>query len=133
MFVQMLKRFWIKRRKDVHIGKYVTIGEGVRLFPNVKIHGFSNLYGCLIGSRTTIGPFVEIQKDVSIGSNCKISSHTFICSGVRIDSDTFIGHGVTFINDKNPRAVNENGSVKAEDDWKLERTLESATVHGNAI
>ena len=42
-----------------------------------------NIYGCKIGALTTIGPFVEIQKGVSIGKKCKISSHSFICEGVR--------------------------------------------------
>ena len=36
-----------------------------------------NIYDCTIGSNTTVGPFVEIQKDVVIGDNCKISSHSF--------------------------------------------------------
>ena len=47
-----------------------------------------------------IGPFVEIQKDVVIGTNTRISSHSFICSNVEIGSDCFIAHGVMFINDK---------------------------------
>ena len=46
-----------------------------------------------------IGPFVEIQKDVSIGCNTKVQSHTFICELVTIGNDCFIGHGVMFIND----------------------------------
>ena len=37
-----------------------------------------NLYDCIIGDNTKIGPFVEIQKNVIVGKNCKISSHTFI-------------------------------------------------------
>jgi UDP-3-O-[3-hydroxymyristoyl] glucosamine N-acyltransferase len=43
--------------------------------------------------------FVEIQKDVTIGNNTKVQSHTFICELVTIGNDCFIGHGVMFIND----------------------------------
>jgi acetyltransferase-like isoleucine patch superfamily enzyme len=65
---------------------------------------------------------VEIQKGSSIGKNCKISSHSFICEGVHIEDNVFIGHNVTFINDRFPRATNEDGSVQTEADWKLEET-----------
>jgi len=59
----------------------------------------ANIYGCAINDNTFVGPFVEIQKDVTIGKNCKIQSHTFICELVTIGNDCFIGHGVMFIND----------------------------------
>ena len=71
-----------------------------------------NIYGCKIKKNTKIGPFVEIQKDVSIGKNCKISSHSFICSGVSIGDNVFIGHNVIFINDRHPGAVNKKGELK---------------------
>ena len=66
---------------------------------NVKIIEPCNLYGCYIGDNSFIGPFVEIQKNVVIGSNCKIQSHSFICELVTIGTDCFIGHGVMFVND----------------------------------
>ena len=50
---------------------------------DVKIVNPVNLYGCTIGNNTFVGPFVEIQKDVKIGDNCKIQSHTFICELVK--------------------------------------------------
>lgn len=65
----------------------------------VKIMPFTNLYGCTLYDRVFVGPFVEIQKDVIIGTDTRISSHTFICSGVKIGSGCFIAHGVMFIND----------------------------------
>ena len=68
-------------------------------------HCFVNLYGCSIGDDTRIGSFVEVQKNVTIGARCKISSHTFLCEGVTIEDEVFIGHGVMFINDSDPRAT----------------------------
>ena len=59
--------------------KFQNIAPDVKLGENVKIYEFVNLYGCEIGDNTKVGAFVEIQKNVRIGSNCKISSHTFIC------------------------------------------------------
>jgi len=58
-----------------------------------------NLYGCKLGNSVFVGPFVEIQKNVSIGNNTRIQSHSFICEKVTIGSNCFISHGVMFIND----------------------------------
>lgn len=88
------------------------LGENVLIFHPDLV----NLYGCTIGAETKIGTFVEIQKNVHVGSRCKISSHTFICEGVTIEDEVFIGHGVMFINDREPRATLD-GSLQSEADW----------------
>ena len=106
----------------------VKLGKGVKLF------AFVNLYGCEIEDRTKIGTFVEIQKGVKIGKDCKISSHTFICEGVTIEDKVFVGHNVTFINDKIPKATNDNGSLATEEDWDCIPTLvkEGASIGSSA-
>lgn len=106
----------------------VWCGRGVRIFD------FVNLYGCRLGDGTKIGAFVEIQKGVYIGKNCKVSSHAFICEGVRIEDGVFIGHHVVFINDKYPRATTASGKLKTKNDWKIEKTLvkKGASVGSNA-
>lgn len=71
----------------------VTMGVGVTITEP------SNVYGCSLGDHTFVGPFVEIQKQVSIGARTRIQSHSFICELVTIGSDCFVGHGVMFIND----------------------------------
>ena len=73
--------------KDVKFGKNVVIVKPV------------NLYGCFIGNSNIIGPFVEIQKGVKIGNNCKIQSHSFICELVEIGNNCFVSHAVMIIND----------------------------------
>lgn len=99
-----------------------SIAPDVKLGQGVKLSKFINLYGCEIGDHTKIGAFVEIQKNASVGRQCKISSHTFICEGVTIEDNVFIGHGVMFINDIYPRAT-ANGQLQTEADWKVERTV----------
>jgi acetyltransferase-like isoleucine patch superfamily enzyme len=66
---------------------------------NVRVIEPVNLYGCRIGADTFVGPFVEIQRRVSIGQRCRIQSHAFICELVTIGDDCFVGHGVMFVND----------------------------------
>jgi len=102
---------------------HVCIADDVKLGKDVKLSKFINLYGCRIGDNTKIGAFVEIQKNVFIGKNSKISSHTFICEGVTIEDNVFIGHNVAFINDSFPRATTGDGKLQTEADWKVEPTL----------
>jgi acetyltransferase-like isoleucine patch superfamily enzyme len=102
---------------------FQKIAADVKLGKDVVIRDFVNLYGCTIGDRTKVGAFVEIQKGVSIGADCKISSHTFICEGVTLEDRVFIGHNVSFINDRYPRATNPDGSLQGEADWKVVPTL----------
>jgi acetyltransferase-like isoleucine patch superfamily enzyme len=104
-------------QQNQQIASNVKMGERVRIF------GFTNLYGCQIGDDVKIGTFVEIQKGVRIGNNCKISSHTFICEGVVLEDQVFIGHNVTFINDLYPRATNSDGSLQTEADWACVPTV----------
>jgi acetyltransferase-like isoleucine patch superfamily enzyme len=105
------------------MNSYNCVSDDVKLGTNVRLSKFINLYGCEIGDETKIGAFVEIQKNVTVGSRCKISSHTFICEGVVIEDNVFIGHGVMFINDTYPRAATAEGNLQTEADWKVERTV----------
>ena len=80
--------------------KRFTVGiRDVNFGENVKVIEPCNLYECSIGSNSFIGPFVEVQKGVVIGNDCKIQSHSFICELVIIGNNCFIGHGVMFVND----------------------------------
>ena len=111
-----------------------VIAPDVKLGKNVKIYNFVNAYGCEIGDDTQIGAFVEIQKNAKIGKRCKISSHAFICEGVTIEDEVFISHGVLFINDPDPRATDQDGSLQRDDDWTCIPTLvkKGASIGSNA-
>lgn len=101
----------------------VVFGNGVKIINPV------NLYGCTIGNNTFVGPFVEIQKDVKIGDNCKIQSHTFICELVELGDNCFVGHGVVFIND-----LFENGGPANGDKtlWKKTKVGKNVSIGSNA-
>ena len=103
----------------------MPISNTVKLGNNVKIFhpDLVNLYGCAIGADTKIGAFVEIQKNVSVGARCKVSSHSFICEGVTLEDEVFVGHGVMFTNDIYPRATTEAGGLQNEADWDVVETL----------
>lgn len=76
--------------------KVIKIKKG----KNFTIVSPVNIYGAKFGDNCFVGPFTEIQKNVVIGSNTRIQSHSFVCELVNIGENCFIGHGVVFINDK---------------------------------
>ena len=103
--------------KSVDFGSNVTIIEPV------------NLYGCSIGNDSFVGPFVEIQKNTTIGKNTKIQSHSFICELVSIGDECFIGHGVMFINDLFSEGRPANGN---KDFWKNTKIGDNVSIGSNA-
>ena len=103
--------------KNVDFGSNVTIIEPV------------NLYGCSIGNDSFVGPFVEIQKNTTIGKNTKIQSHSFICELVSIGDECFIGHGVMFINDLFSEGKPANGN---KDFWKNTKIGNNVSIGSNA-
>lgn len=116
-------------------GQFQVIAQDVILGSGLRLSSFINLYGCTIGDSTTIGAFVEIQRGVTIGTACKISSHTFVCEGVTIEDEVFVGHGVMFINDRYPRATTADGMPQQAADWTVSRTTigRGATVGSGAV
>ena len=103
--------------------KDVCFGE------NVKVVEPANLYGCAIGDHCFIGPFVEIQQDVTIGKRCKIQSHSFICELVTIGNDCVVAHGVMFIND----LFGTGGPAQGNRDlWKSTRIGNKVSIGSNA-
>lgn len=84
---------------DSEITRYQCRIVNIKNGSNFKVVEPVNLYSCTFGDDCFVGPFVEIQCNVSIGSRTRIQSHSFICDKVSIGEDCFIAHGVMFIND----------------------------------
>ena len=102
--------------RDVAFGQRVTVVEPV------------NLYECSIGDDAFIGPFVEVQKGVSIGARTRVQSHTFVCELVSIGDDCFIAHGVMFIND----LFATGGPAGKPELWKETRIGNRVSIGSNA-
>jgi acetyltransferase-like isoleucine patch superfamily enzyme len=95
---------------------------------NVKVVEPVNLYECILDDNVFVGPFVEIQKNVKIGKNTRIQSHTFICELVAIGENCFIGHGVMFINDLFKEGKPEVDANK----WKKTKIGDNVSIGSNA-
>ena len=102
---------------NVRFGHHVTVVQPV------------NMYGCEIGDNVFIGPFVEIQKDVRIGSGTRVQSHSFICELVTIGEDCTVAHGVMFINDLFAHGGPARGN---KDLWKATRIGHRVSIGSNA-
>ena len=103
--------------RDVVFGKAVKIVEPV------------NLYECRIGDDCFIGPFVEIQRGVVIGSRTRVQSHTMVCELVTIGDDCFIGHGVMFTNDTFATGGPARGRM---DLWRHTKIGNNVSIGSNA-
>lgn len=101
----------------------VTMGTGVTITEP------ANLYGCALGDDVFVGPFVEIQKHVSIGARTRVQSHSFICEFVTIGTDCFVGHGVMFIND----TFASGGPARGDrSKWRSTNIGDSVSIGSNA-
>lgn len=102
---------------DVEFGENVTVVEP------------ANLYGCRIGDGCFIGPFTEVQRQVTIGRNTRVQSHAFVCELVIIGENCFIGHGVMFINDRFASGGPARGD-RAK--WRSTRVGDNVSIGSNA-
>ena len=101
----------------------VTCGARVRIVEP------ANLYGCTLGDDCFVGPFVEIQRGVTIGARTKVQSHAFVCELVTIGADCFIGHGVMFTNDTFATGGPARGDKAL---WKATRIGDRVSIGSNA-
>jgi acetyltransferase-like isoleucine patch superfamily enzyme len=101
----------------------VAFGTGVTIIEP------ANLYGCTIHDDVFIGPFVEIQRDVTIGARTRIQSHSFVCELVTIGEDCFIAHGVMFINDRFELGAPAKGR---KDLWRSTKIGNHVSIGSNA-
>jgi acetyltransferase-like isoleucine patch superfamily enzyme len=99
------------------VSPLAEIGEGTRVWANVQIRERAK-----IGRNCIIGRNSYIEFDVTVGDNVKIQSNSSLYVGLTVDDGVFIGPHVIFTNDKLPRAINPNGSLKSAADWHVGKT-----------
>ena len=112
------------------VSSEVRIGPGTRIWNQSQIR--ENVY---IGDNCIVGKDVYIDFNVHIGDNVKIQNGALVYHGTTIESGVFVGPGVIFTNDKRPRAINPDGSLKGNEDWEVgeTRVCYGASVGAGAI
>jgi len=96
------------------VSPQATIGEGTRIWHQAQVRERARL-----GRNCIIGKGVYIDFDVQIGDNVKLQNGVFAYHGATIEDGVFLGPGVILTNDKNPRAINPDGSLKSDADWEV--------------
>jgi UDP-2-acetamido-3-amino-2,3-dideoxy-glucuronate N-acetyltransferase len=94
-----------------------TIGDGTQIWLFCQVRDNAK-----IGTNCIFGKGVYVDNDVVIGNNVKIQNNVSVYVGVTIDDGVFVGPHVCFTNDKVPRAVNADMSLKSAHDWKVTPT-----------
>lgn len=100
------------------VSERATIGEGASIWHQAQVReGASVGPGCIIGKGVYVGA------DVSVGQNCKVQNYSCLYEGVTLEDGVFVGPEVVFTNDRFPRAINPDGSLKSADDWHVGPSL----------
>ncbi len=109
----------------VHASSVVSdqaqIGDGTQIWLFCQVRE-----NVRIGKGCIFGKGVYVDAGVTIGDNVKIQNNASIYTGVTIEEGVFVGPHVCFTNDKVPRAVNPDLSLKSADDWHVTPTLVKA-------
>ena len=90
-----------------------TIGNGTRIWHQAQVRE-----GARIGADCILGKGVYVDFAVVIGNMVKIQNYASIFHGSMIEDGVFIGPYVCLTNDKRPRAITPDGSLKRDEDWE---------------
>lgn len=101
---------------EVSLG--ATVGDGASVWHQAQVRE-----GAVIGPGCVIGKGAYVDVGVRIGANCKIQNYSCVYHGVTLEDGVFVGPEVVFTNDRYPRAVNPDGSLKTDADWEVGETL----------
>ena len=118
-------------RTNVHIHATAEVAADAVIGPGTSIWNQAQVReGARIGAGCVIGKNVYVDTAVVIGDRCKVQNNVSVFHGVTLEDGVFIGPHVCFTNDRLPRAINADGSLKADDDWKVSPIL---VRHGAAL
>ncbi len=119
-----------KIHPTAEVSAEASLGEGTKIWNQVQVRENAS-----IGSETSIGKNCYIDFGVTIGSRCKIQNNVSVYHGVTIHDGVFLGPHVCFTNDRIPRAINSDGSLKGTEDWTVDETVvePGASIGANAV
>ena len=103
-------------RPQIHdtaeVSPQAIIGDGTRIWHQAQVRE-----GAKIGKNCILGKGVYVDFDVIVGDNVKIQNGSSVFHGAVLHDGVFLGPGVILTNDKFPRAINLDGSLKTDDEW----------------
>ena len=90
-----------------------------RLGPGVSVWHLAQVReGAEIGAECVIGRGAYIGAGVRLGRRCKVQNYALLYEPAWLGDGVFVGPAAVFTNDRYPRAVTPDGSVKGAGDWE---------------
>ncbi len=108
----------MKIHSSAEVSPQADLGQNVQVWNGSQIRE-----GASLGEGTILGKNVYVDFGVKIGAKCKVQNNVSIYHGVTLEDGVFVGPHVCFTNDKNPRAINPDGSLKTSQDWSVSEIL----------
>ena len=107
-------------REGVTIHPTADVADSAEIGPGTRIwHQAQVRERAVIGAECIVGKGAYVDFGVRIGDRCKLQNSVFVYHGFDLEDGVFLGPGVMLLNDKNPRAINADGSLKSDADWKV--------------
>ena len=110
--------------KDVYIhptadvSPQASVGAGTHIWHQAQVRE-----GARLGCECIVGKGVYIDFDVRIGNRVKLQNYALIYHGTTLEDGVFIGPGACLTNDRVPRAITPEGTLKDDDDWQVGCTI----------
>ncbi|MDQ7062675.1 MAG: acyltransferase [candidate division KSB1 bacterium] len=100
------------QHESAFVSPDAIIGADTKIWHGAQIREFAR-----IGDECIIGKDVYIDTAVVVGNRCKLQNGVYLYNPTFIEDGVFVGPGAMTTNDKLPRAVNPDGSLKTSEDW----------------
>lgn len=94
------------------------IGAGTKIWQQCQVRE-----DVVIGQNCILSKDVYVDAGVHVGNNVKIQNGISVYHGVTLEDGVFCGPHCVFTNDKQPRAINPDASLKSASDWLVSETL----------
>jgi UDP-2-acetamido-3-amino-2,3-dideoxy-glucuronate N-acetyltransferase len=89
------------------------LGAGTRVWHYAQVRE-----GAIIGEDCILGKNSYVDEHVRVGNRVKIQNNASVYSGSTLEDGVFIGPHVCLTNDRVPRSINADGSLKGASDWQ---------------
>ena len=126
----MRQRDGVTIHPTADVSDEAEIGAGTRVWHQAQVRE-----GAVVGEECIIGKGAYVDTGVRIGNKCKLQNGVYVFHGFNLEDGVFLGPGVMLLNDKNPRAINPDGTLKDATDWTASAGLvrNGASVGGGVV
>jgi UDP-2-acetamido-3-amino-2,3-dideoxy-glucuronate N-acetyltransferase len=104
----------IKIHPTADVSDQAQIGDGTQIWHQAQVRERAK-----VGRNCILSKGVYVDFDVQIGDRCKLQNGAYVYHGATLEDGVLVGPGAILTNDRLPRAINPDGSLKAGTDWEV--------------